>query len=73
MFDPYEELINAIVTQAAHDYIKALKQLKGNPRYWAALQKKKEIERFFLSDWYGMLTKVDPEYLLEQLRKTVRL
>ena len=32
-----------------------------------------EIERFFRSDWFGVLSKVDPEYLIRKLRKEKRL
>ncbi len=28
-----------------------------------------EIERFFRSGWFGVLSKVDPEYLIRHLRK----
>ena len=32
-----------------------------------------EIERFFRSDWFGVLTDVDPEYLIRRLRKEKNL
>ena len=28
-----------------------------------------EIERFFRSGWFGVLSKVDPEYLIKKLRE----
>jgi hypothetical protein len=69
---PSEERIladfaNAIVKQAADDYRNAL-QGKGYD------QKKpeqviKEVLRFFRSEWFRTLTKVDAEYLIEQLNK----
>jgi hypothetical protein len=67
MDDPYKNLANAIIIQAATDYRKALKQLKRNPRYEPALITKRECERFFHSDWFRFLTDADPQYLLDHL------
>ena len=50
--NPYEELANAIVLQAVKDY-----RLTDDEAELA------EIERFFRSGWFGVLSKVDPEYL----------
>ena len=56
--NPYENLANAIVLQAVKDY-----RLTDDEAELA------EIERFFRSDWCGVLTDVDPEYLIRRLRK----
>ena len=56
--NPYEELAKAIILQAVKDY-----RLTDDER---ELQ---EIERFFRSGWFGVLSKVDPEYLIKKLRK----
>ena len=56
--NPYEELANAIVLQAVKDY-----RLADDEAELA------EIERFFRSGWFGVLSKVDPEYLIRNLRK----
>ena len=56
--DPYQELANAIVLQAVKDY-----------RMTDDEQELKEIERFFRSNWFGVLTKVDPNILITNLRK----
>ena len=56
--NPYENLANAIVLQAVKDY-----RLSDDEAELA------EIERFFRSDWFGVLTDVDPEYLIRRLRK----
>ena len=69
--DPYQNLANAIVSQAANDYRKALKRLKKHPGYETALYSKREIERFFRSDWYASLTTVDPEMLVKRLNEEV--
>lgn len=67
--NPYQELANAIVVQAAEDYRKALRQLRRNPGYSEALRTKEEAERFFRSKWYTALTSVDGEWLITVLRK----
>ena len=56
--NPYENLANAIVLQAVKDY-----RLTDDEAELA------EIEHFFRSDWFGVLTDVDPEYLIRRLRK----
>lgn len=59
--NPYENLANAIILQAVKDY-----------RLTDDEQEFQEIERFFCSSWFGVLSKVDPEYLIRQLRKEKR-
>ena len=59
--NPYEDLANAIILQAVKDY-----RLTDDER---ELQ---EIERFFRSGWFGVLSKVDPEFLNKELRKEKR-
>ena len=54
----YEELANAIILQAVKDY-----RLSDDER------ELKEIERFFRSGWFGVLSKVNPEFLIQSLRK----
>lgn len=56
--DPYQELANAIVLQAVKDY-----RLHDNEQELA------RIERFFRSDWFSVLTNVDPGILITKLRK----
>ena len=54
----YENLANAIILQAVKDY-----------RLTDDESELQEIERFFRSGWFGVLSKVDPEYLIKKLRK----
>lgn len=67
----YENLANTIVLQAVRDYRTALKSLKLNPSNESAKIEKENIERFFQSDWYKVLTSVDGESLIRALRKEV--
>ena len=41
--DPYENLANAIVAQAADDYLTALRKLKGHPGNKAAMTDAMEL------------------------------
>jgi hypothetical protein len=67
----YENLANAIILQAVKDYRTALKCLKANQRNRAALADRNEIERFFRSQWFSVLTDVDGESLIRSLTKEV--
>lgn len=69
--NPYEALANAIVLQAVNDYRAALKKVKKNPNNRTALDEALQIERFFRSQWYQVLTSVDGEYLINRLRREV--
>ena len=69
--NPYEALANAIILQAVNDYRAALKKVKKNPSNREALDEALQIERFFKSQWYQVLTAVDGEYLINRLRKEV--
>lgn len=62
-------LANAIVEQAVKDYRDALRRLKKNPNSKEAMADAMEVEKFFHSPWYGVLTQVDPDYLIDRLRK----
>ena len=69
--DPYQNLANAIVAQEAEDYLSALKRLKKNPRNRTAMDEAMQMEKFFHSGWYEILTDVDPDYLIRKLREKV--
>ena len=70
--DPYERLANAIVLQAVSDYRVALKKIKAHPKNRAAISEALEIEKFFRSGWYSILTDVDGEYLIRRLQDEIR-
>ena len=70
-YNGYQELANAIVAQAAKDYMKAKKRLMKHPKNTDALDEIKECTRFFHSSWYQFLTKIDGDYLIAQLDKAV--
>jgi len=67
----YEKLANAIIILAVDDYRRALKVLKEDSHDPFAKKEKRSIEKFFRSEYFGILTKVDPEVLIKKLRKEV--
>jgi len=67
----YENLANAIILQAVRDYRTTLKCLKNNPWNYDADCRKNEIEHFFRSQLFTVLTSVDGEMLIRSLRKEV--
>lgn len=65
LLDPHQNLANAIVAQACDDYRKALrgKKIDGHsPRYTI-----NDLRKFFHSEYFRLLTKVEGKYLIERL------
>ena len=64
--DPYQELANAIIVSASRDYMKVYKKyLRTGLGYERVMYE----ERFFFSDWLGVLSDANPKYLVDQMRK----
>ena len=70
--DPDQALANAIVELAAKDYAVALKYHYAHPHLKEYADEVKSLERFFRSGWYGMLTNLDGECLMREIRCMVR-
>lgn len=73
---PWEDLANGIVIRATDDYKQALKDLKKAIKEgWEfkvqniIAQKIRDLNRWFRGSWYGTLTNVDPNYLIQHLNK----
>lgn len=60
--DPLELLANGIVLQAISDYRRLWNWRKTD-------YAKRELIEFFHSEWFALLTKIDPEWLIERLEK----
>ena len=69
----YQNLVNAIIMQAVKDYRKALRMLRKDPEHEKSLFWKKDVERFFQSQWFEDLCDLDGEVLIEQLQKEAEL
>ena len=70
--EPYQALANAIVELAVKDYKTALKYHFRHPDKQEYENDVASLERFFRSGWYGMLTDLDGEYLMNGVRAMVR-
>ena len=72
----YEDLANAIVKEAFRDYQKILSALLKDPddtRKKHLLAAKMRLEDFFYSDWFEVLTDLDPASLVQKVtEKTIR-
>lgn len=72
--DPYTDLASAVVAQAAKDYIKILRRLWKKDITVQARRElflgKLDLESFFHSAWYEMLTDLDPDFLLSKCNST---
>lgn len=64
--EPYQELANAIVLQAVKDYRGFLLCHKEIHKIGKL---KKEAEEFFKSDWFRLLSNLNPDYLMTELNK----
>ena len=71
MKDNWEALVNAIVLKAVEDYRKARRRVRRFPGQKGAQAMIREVEIFFRSRWFLMLTDTDGRMILEQLRKEV--
>ena len=71
--DQFEGLANAIIIQAAADYRLALKQLRQNPLFQPAIRMSYEVERFFRSDWFSILTRINGIELMARLKTEVEI
>ncbi len=64
MDENYEMLASAIIEQAILDYRKALRGLRYKPKDMGLQQRRCELERFFLSSWFSVLSDLDGPRIL---------
>ena len=67
----YENLANAIVCQAVKDYRQILKVCIQYPDDAEWQREKEELERFFKSKWYSILTELDGEWLMRKIKEDI--
>ena len=71
MRDNWEALVNAIVLKAVDDYRKAWRRVRRFPGQKGSQERIREVELFFRSRWFLMLTDTDGRMILEHLKKEV--
>ncbi|MBQ7558274.1 MAG: hypothetical protein IJT00_09455 [Lachnospiraceae bacterium] len=69
--EAYENLANAIIKLAADDYKSALIRLKRHPDSESAKRDVERQEKFFYSEWFEVLTDLDPSYLIRRMKEMV--
>ena len=68
MYEAYVELANAIVWQASKDYKTVkLRMKRVRTPGWKLESKMSDLMKFFKSDWYSVLTRVNSTYILSKL------
>lgn len=68
----YRGLADAIILKAAEDYKVALTVTMGRHPSESDLEKVIELEKFFRSKWFKVLTDLDGEYIIEKIREGVK-
>ena len=64
----YQNVADAIILEAVKDYRNALDGISYDKRL-SPEHAIERLEKFFHSKYFHVLTKVKPDYLIEQLRK----
>ena len=67
---PWHKLVYAIVRQAAKDYRMARSRTHANPMIATQAEEElRQLEGFFRSPWFKVLTDVDGDLILTRLKK----
>lgn len=74
IYEAYEHLSIAILQQAVADYRKAVKKAQSNDKYDKAQGTiaKKNLERFFLSEWGELLSGDNGQLIIDKLRAEMK-
>ena len=65
----YKALANAIIEQAAKDFRAARKRLAGDPHNQSAQKTVRDVDGFFHSDWFRVLTTLEGKQLFKMLKE----
>ena len=71
-YEPYIDLANAIIKQAVRDYTETIRRLQKRPDSCSLKAKLAELEEFFFSEWFMLLTDMDPKTLLQLVREHMK-
>ncbi len=67
--DGYEMLAAAVVERAVLDYRQAQENIRAKYNVLDAQNMIRRLERFFRSEWFGILSELDGEDLIELMRR----
>ena len=68
----YEELAQAIILQAVKDYRQNNKRMANKPEEQKLRNQRAELEKFFLSSWFAILTDLNGKHLLHRLQAEMK-
>ena len=71
-YENYRQLAAAIVLTAVNDFKKAAKQYKSGKNKEQALKTMKEVVEFIQSDWFKVLTDLDPQLVINKLKEELK-
>ena len=76
-YDPYQALAAAIVKQAANDYVNDIRKLRNkkltNRQREMVIDDKTDCERFFRSKFFGLISDVNADALIQECRRRAHL
>ena len=67
--DGYIQLAHAIVAVAAESYKYTLLAVRSHTRSDYVYRRKAELESFFLSEWFGLLSGLDGRYFIKRMQE----
>ena len=67
--DGYIQLAHAIVAVAAESYKYTLLAVRSHTRSDSVYRRKEELESFFLSEWFGLLSGLDGRYFIKRMQE----
>lgn len=71
-YENYRHLAAAIVLAAVNDFKKAAKQYKNGRNKEQALKTMKEVVEFIQSEWFKVLTDLDPQLVINKLKEELK-
>ena len=69
LLDGYIQLAHAIVIVAAESYKYTLLAVRHHTKSDSVYRRKEELESFFLSEWFGLLSGLDGRYFMKKMQE----
>jgi hypothetical protein len=69
LLDGYIQLAHAIVIVAAESYKYTLLAVRHHTKSDSVYRRKEELESFFLSDWFRLLSGLDGRYFIKKMQE----
>ena len=69
LLDGYIQLAHAIVIVAAESYKYTLLAVRHHTKSDSLYRRKEELESFFLSDWFRLLSGLDGRYFIKKMQE----